>query len=185
MFLYLPEQKRSALCARFPNYVLLRPNLLNSVSDNPPYQPYLKFREEYLREILHRLLYVSDKHLCKFSRRYSSRNLRYALKRAVLKHAWIGTIGVDNCWRLPYKTHIHWKGKGLSFHYYTNCGYYMKIEFTTTLRRNVVFNQSRGNTQKLQSQNLFIRNRACVSTVSKCNTNWSISNDKICKIYHY
>ena len=64
-------------------------------------RPYFEFRDVSLSEILHRLLYIPDKHLCKFSERETSRNLKYNLKRSMSKHASIESIAryinIDRC----------------------------------------------------------------------------------------
>ena len=128
---------------------------------------YFKFRDVSLSENLHRCLSGIYKSLCKISERETSRNSKYGLKRAVLKHASIGTIGVDNCWILSCKTHIHWKGKGLFFHYCSNCHHCSKIKCTMTLKRDAIFGLSHGSVRNWPSQksiNPFLR--ACVHCVS-------------------
>ena len=106
------------------------------------------------------------KSLCKISRRYSSRNLRYDLKRAMSKHASIESIVVGHHWISSCKIHIYWKGKGLSFYYCSNCQYCSKIKCTTALKRDAIFGLSHGSVRNWPSQksiNPFLR--ACVHCV--------------------
>jgi hypothetical protein len=65
----------------------------------------------------------------------------YSLERSESIH--------DNCWRLSCKTHIHWYERGRIVLPLLYKLWLLHEKFTTTLRINVVFSQSRGNTRKI------------------------------------